>query len=133
MFVTGVQTCALPIYRRDLPDDLSYGAISPVNRGFGLLGDRLFLPTADAHLLALDARTGVVIWDVVLADYKIGYAATAAPLIVKDKIIVGFPAATSRPVDFSTRTIPARALASGGSTPSRAPASRAVTRGRPKM
>jgi len=31
-------------YRRDLPDDLSYGAISPVNRGFGLLGDRLFCP-----------------------------------------------------------------------------------------
>ena len=85
-------------YRRELPDDLSYGAISPVNRGFGLLGDRLFLPTADAHLLALDARTGVVIWDVVLADYRIGYAATAAPLIVKDKVIVGISGG-----DFPTR------------------------------
>jgi alcohol dehydrogenase (cytochrome c) len=85
-------------YRRDLPNDLTYGATSPVNRGFGLLGDRLFMPTADAHLLALDARTGTVAWDVVLADYKIGYAATGAPLVVKDKVIVGISGS-----DFPTR------------------------------
>ena len=66
-------------YRRQLPNDLTYGATSPVNRGFGLLGDRLFMPTADAHLLALDTRTGTVVWDAVMADYKLGYAATAAP------------------------------------------------------
>ena len=47
-------------YRRELPGDLTYGAISPVNRGFGLLGDRLFIPTADAHLVALNAKTGMV-------------------------------------------------------------------------
>jgi alcohol dehydrogenase (cytochrome c) len=85
-------------YRRELPNDLTYGATSPVNRGFGLLGDRLFMPTADAHFLALDARTGGVIWDVVLADYKIGYAATAAPLVVKDKVIVGISGS-----DYPTR------------------------------
>jgi alcohol dehydrogenase (cytochrome c) len=76
-------------YRRQLPNDLTYGATSPVNRGFGLLGDRLFMPTADAHLLALDTRTGSVLWDTVMADYKLGYAATAAPLVVKDKVIMG--------------------------------------------
>ena len=59
-------------YRRALPDDLTYGARAPVNRGFGMLGDRLFMVTLDAHLLALDRVTGGILWDVVLADYKIG-------------------------------------------------------------
>ena len=76
-------------YRRDLPPNLTYGASAPVNRGFGLLGDKLFMVTLDAHLLALDMKTGTVVWDVVLADYRIGHSATMAPLVVKDKVIVG--------------------------------------------
>jgi alcohol dehydrogenase (cytochrome c) len=76
-------------YRRDLPNDLTYGSSAPVNRGFGILGDRLFMVTLDAHLLALDRRTGGVLWDVELADYKIGYAATLAPLVIDGKVIVG--------------------------------------------
>ena len=76
-------------YRRELPPDLTYGASAPVNRGFGILGDRLFMVTLDAHLLALDRRTGTVLWDVVLADYKVGYAATLAPLVLDGKVIVG--------------------------------------------
>jgi alcohol dehydrogenase (cytochrome c) len=76
-------------YRRDLPNDLTYGASAPVNRGFGILGDRLFMVTLDAHLLALDRRTGGVLWDVELADYRIGYAATLAPLVIDGKVIVG--------------------------------------------
>ena len=76
-------------YRRDLPDDLTYGALAPVNRGFGMLGDRLFMVTLDAHLLALDRRTGAVLWDTAMADYRVGYAATAAPLVIDDKVIVG--------------------------------------------
>ena len=47
-------------YRRELPPDLTYGAQAPVNRGFGMLGDRLFMTTLDAHLLALDRATGRV-------------------------------------------------------------------------
>jgi alcohol dehydrogenase (cytochrome c) len=85
-------------YQRELPNDLTYGSISPVNRGFGILGKRLFMLTADAHLVALDARTGTVMWDSVMADYKIGYAATGAPLVVKDKVIVGISGG-----DFPTR------------------------------
>jgi alcohol dehydrogenase (cytochrome c) len=54
-----------------------------------MLGDRLFMVTLDAHLLALDRRTGAVLWDIELADYRIGYAATLAPLVVHDKVIVG--------------------------------------------
>jgi alcohol dehydrogenase (cytochrome c) len=76
-------------YRRQLPDDLTYGASAPVNRGFGILGDRLFMVTLDAHLLAFDRVSGSVLWDVVLADYKIGYAATLAPLVLDGKVIVG--------------------------------------------
>jgi alcohol dehydrogenase (cytochrome c) len=76
-------------YRRELPPDLTYGASAPVNRGFAILGDRLFMVTLDAHLLAFDRRSGRILWDTVLADYKIGYSATLAPLVVGDKIIVG--------------------------------------------
>jgi alcohol dehydrogenase (cytochrome c) len=76
-------------YRRNLPGDLTYGASAPVNRGFAILGDRLFMVTLDAHLLAFDRRTGGVLWDVTLANYREGYAATLAPLVVDDQVIVG--------------------------------------------
>ena len=76
-------------YRRALPPDLTYGASAPVNRGFAILGERLFMVTLDAHLLALDRRSGTVLWDVELADYRLGYAATLAPLVVDDKVIIG--------------------------------------------
>jgi alcohol dehydrogenase (cytochrome c) len=76
-------------YRRNLPNDLTYGASAPVNRGFAILGDRLYMVTLDAHFLALDRRTGGVLWDVTLANYREGYAATIAPLVVDDQVIVG--------------------------------------------
>jgi alcohol dehydrogenase (cytochrome c) len=60
-----------------------------VNRGFAVHGDKLFMTTLDAHLVALDMKSGKKVWDVTLADYKQGHAATVAPLIVKDKVIVG--------------------------------------------
>src|SRR5258705_10354812 len=47
------------------------------------------MTTLDAHLLALDMKTGAIAWDATLEDYKIGYASTIAPLVVKDKVIVG--------------------------------------------
>jgi len=76
-------------HRRELPSGLTYGAGNIVNRGFGALGDRLFMATLDAHLIALDRNTGNVLWDVMLDDFKVGHAATLAPLVVKDKVIVG--------------------------------------------
>ena len=56
-------------YRRNLPDDLR-ACCGPNNRGFGALGDRLFLGTADAHLVSLDMRTGDVIWDAELIELQ---------------------------------------------------------------
>src|SRR5687768_9547744 len=75
-------------YRRELPDDLRV-CCGPVNRGFAALGNRLFMTTLDAHLVSLDARTGAVLFDVPLDDYKKGYASTIAPLVVRNKVIVG--------------------------------------------
>jgi alcohol dehydrogenase (cytochrome c) len=76
-------------YRRNLPGGLTYGAANASNRGFAILGDLLYIGTLDAHLLALDRRTGRVVWDAVVEDFKVGYAITQAPLIVKDKVIIG--------------------------------------------
>ncbi len=60
-----------------------------VNRGLAILGDTLFMGTIDAHLIALDAKTGKAIWNVTVAKAAAGYAITHAPLVVKDKVIVG--------------------------------------------
>ena len=75
-------------YRRAVPPDLRICCGQP-NRGLAILDDLLIFGTMDAHLVALDLRTGKVRWDIVVADYKLGYSITGAPLAVKDKIIVG--------------------------------------------
>ena len=61
----------------------------PSNRGVAISGDRLFMSTMDAHVVALDAKTGSVIWNAEAGDPKDGYNKKAAPLVVKDKIITG--------------------------------------------
>ena len=75
-------------YRRELPRDLRL-CCGKVNRGLAILGDALYYATIDAHLVALDARTGNLRWDTTMADYKKGYSSTGAPLAVKDKIVAG--------------------------------------------
>jgi alcohol dehydrogenase (cytochrome c) len=59
------------------------------NRGVAILGDTLFMGTLDAHLVAIDAKNGRPLWNVTLADVKLAYSITLAPLVVKDKVIVG--------------------------------------------
>jgi len=71
------------------PSPRSRPCCGRVNRGLAVLGDRLFMGTIDAHLLALDARTGKPVWNVEVAKPESGYALTHAPLVVKDKVIVG--------------------------------------------
>jgi len=63
--------------------------INPFNRGAAIAGDRLFVGTLDAALVALDARTGNVLWETQVADSTLGYSLTSAPLVVKDKVLVG--------------------------------------------
>ncbi len=59
------------------------------NRGVAVLGDTLFMGTLDAHLIAIDAKNGQPLWNVELADVRLAYSVTMAPLVVNDKIIVG--------------------------------------------
>jgi alcohol dehydrogenase (cytochrome c) len=59
------------------------------NRGIAVLGDSVYLNTFDAHLVCIDANTGLERWDKVVIDYHLGYSMTGAPLAVKDKIVVG--------------------------------------------
>ena len=74
--------------RRELPADVR-ACCGSASRGVAVLGDTVYWGTLDAHLIALDARSGKLRWDSIVADYKQGYAITVAPLAVKDKVIVG--------------------------------------------
>jgi alcohol dehydrogenase (cytochrome c) len=60
-----------------------------VNRGLAISGDTLFMATIDGHLIAVDAKNGHPLWNVTVANAGAGYALTLAPLVVKDKVIVG--------------------------------------------
>jgi alcohol dehydrogenase (cytochrome c) len=74
-------------YSHVFPKDHSTGQ---VNRGMGILGNRLFQVTPDAYVIALDTRTGKLLWESEMMPYQSGAsAATLAPLIVKDKVVVG--------------------------------------------
>src|SRR3954451_20497488 len=69
----------------------TYNCCGRVNRGLAILGNRLFMNTLDMHLIAIDAKSGRELWKTEMFDYTAsgGYAATGAPLVVKDKVIVG--------------------------------------------
>ena len=62
---------ALWRYQRNLPEKIQL-CCGRVNRGFAILGDQLFMATLDAHVVALDTKTGNVVWDVTAADYHRG-------------------------------------------------------------
>ena len=75
-------------YEHELPDDLRI-CCGRNNRGVAILGDTLYMSTLDAHLVGIDARTGNLKWNTEVADHRAGYSKTAAPLIVKDKVVTG--------------------------------------------
>jgi alcohol dehydrogenase (cytochrome c) len=75
-------------YERELPVRLSL-CCGRSNRGLAILGNTLYLATLDAHLVALDAKSGNIRWDIAVADPAIGYSFTSAPLAVKDLVVIG--------------------------------------------
>jgi alcohol dehydrogenase (cytochrome c) len=75
-------------YNHRLPDGIM-PCCDVVNRGAAIHGDKIIFATLDAHIVALDRKTGKVVWNKEAADYKAGYSATAAPIIVKDMVITG--------------------------------------------
>ena len=127
MFITTPQNQVLALdakagdllwrYKRELPEDLFQ--LHPTNRGVALYGDNVYLATVDAHLIALNARTGEVVWDQTVENYLTGYYMTLAPLVVRGKVMVGvsggelgirgfvqaFDAETGKPV-WKTYTVP---------------------------
>jgi alcohol dehydrogenase (cytochrome c) len=60
-----------------------------VNRGVGVAGDRVFMETGNAHLIALNRFTGELLWDSEIADWHQSYFATSAPLTAGDLVITG--------------------------------------------
>lgn len=76
-------------YSRPVTEGLVDDASAHHSRGVGLLGWRLYMETDNAHLLCLDARSGHLLWDVAYAVGNKNYGATSAPLVVKDKVLVG--------------------------------------------
>lgn len=105
-------------YQRELPEDQMQ--MHPTNRGVALYGNLVFMATADAYLVALNAIDGQVVWETEVADYSSGYYMTLAPLVVSGKVMVGvsggefgirgfvaaFDAVTGTP-RWKTYTIPA--------------------------
>ena len=74
-------------YQHDLPQ--TYIAFHRTNRGVALYGDKVYMATLDARVVALDAATGEKIWDTAVQDNYFGYYITTAPLAVDGKIMVG--------------------------------------------
>ena len=61
----------------------------PNNRGVAVYGDMVYMGTLDARLLALDAKTGKLLWNVEVGDPELGYSETMAPTAVNGKILIG--------------------------------------------
>ena len=74
-------------YQHDLPQ--TYIAFHRTNRGVALYGDKVYMATLDARVVALDAATGEKIWDTTVQDNNFGYYITTAPLAINGKIMVG--------------------------------------------
>ncbi|HWB83449.1 MAG TPA: PQQ-dependent dehydrogenase, methanol/ethanol family [Bryobacteraceae bacterium] len=98
MYLTGPSNAAWAVdlltgrkvwsYSKDAPLGLGL-CCGQVNRGFAILGDRLFKVNIQSTLVALDRKSGKVLWETTVDDYKKGYSSTAAPLVVKDMVITG--------------------------------------------
>jgi alcohol dehydrogenase (cytochrome c) len=75
-------------YKHAIPFDVSL-CCGNVNRGVAVALGKVFVATLNAHVVALDAVTGELVWDAVHGDVRAGESATVAPLVVKDKVVVG--------------------------------------------
>jgi len=76
-------------FRRPRTKGLAGDAAGGINRGVAVAGDRVFMVTDDARLLALNRFTGAVLWDTEMADWRQNYGATSAPLVVGNLVVSG--------------------------------------------
>lgn len=98
IYVTGSYSRVFAIDARTGQEKWQYDARLPdgimpccdvVNRGAAIHGNKIIFGTLDARLVALDRNTGRVIWNIKVEDYQAGYSITAAPMVVKGKVITG--------------------------------------------
>jgi alcohol dehydrogenase (cytochrome c) len=71
------------------PDPQARLCCGRVNRGLAILGDTLYMGTIDAYLLAIDAKSGKLLWNTEVADASRMFSITMAPNVIKDKVIIG--------------------------------------------
>ncbi len=77
-------------YRRDLPQTIiDQGLNNMAKRNMAIYQDKLLIATSDAHLVALEAKTGKVVWDHATADWKQGWRYTAGPFVVDGMVLQG--------------------------------------------
>jgi alcohol dehydrogenase (cytochrome c) len=76
-------------YRRPRTPGVIGDAGGGINRGVAVAGERVFMVTDHAHLIALNRFTGALLWDTGMADYRQHYGATSAPLTVGDLVVSG--------------------------------------------
>ena len=76
-------------FRRPRTKGLAGDAAGGINRGVAVSGDRVFMVTDDARLLALNRFTGALLWDTEMADWRQNYGATSAPLAVGTLVMSG--------------------------------------------
>jgi alcohol dehydrogenase (cytochrome c) len=76
-------------FQRPRTPGLIGNAASGINRGVAISGDRLFMVTDNAHLLALHRATGDLLWETEMADWHLNYNATSAPLTAGNLVITG--------------------------------------------
>ena len=88
MAVDAVTGAVFWLYRHTPSEDASV-CCGANNRGVAILGDKVFMGTLDARLIAIDRINGQPLWDIEVADVNLAYSITMAPLIVKGKVIVG--------------------------------------------
>src|SRR5690606_27321377 len=70
-------------------DAMGVACCDVVNRGASYVDGKIIYNLLDAHTVAVDAETGEELWRTKVGDYQIGETVTMAPLVVKDKVIVG--------------------------------------------
>ena len=76
------------IHERRFPDDVAVSEAFPRHRGVSILDDTFYWGTADSHLVALDARTGQLRWEVKTGDYHLGEGHSHPPLIADGKVFL---------------------------------------------
>ena len=75
-------------YKQKLGPITTY-CCGPNNRGVAVSGDKVFMATLDAKVVALNAKTGRVVWEQQIADPELGYSETMAPTVVGNKLLIG--------------------------------------------